>query len=230
MKTRILLLASILSACAFVSCKRSESPLVRGEAFFKGFGCVNCHRIGSNGGTYGPDLTFVGFRKNSQWLDTWLKNPHAWRNNTVMPNFHLPDQVRASLVEYLSSLKGQHYGNNRPWNDPGLQKDPVKQGEVIFEKAGCVACHSQRGAGGYPNNNVAGGLIPPLTLVADGYSKPELKDRIAKGVVPAAADPSLPQPMIQMPAWKEVLDDGELNALVEYLYSLRPKKAEGEEW
>lgn len=229
MKIRVLLV-SILSACVFVSCRRPQSPVERGEAFFKGFGCVNCHRVGSEGGTYGPDLTLVGFRKNSRWLDTWLKNPHAWRNGTVMPNFHLPEQVRSSLVEYLSSLKGQDFAGKRPWDEPGLGKDPVKQGEVIFEKAGCTACHSQKGAGGYPNNNVIGGLIPPLTFVADGYSKPELKDRIAKGVVPEPADPSLPPPMIQMPAWKEVLRDDELDALVEYLYSIRPSVAGEEQW
>jgi mono/diheme cytochrome c family protein len=201
-----------------------------GEADFKGFGCVRCHRVGEEGGTYGPDLTFVGFRKSKDWLDLWLKNPHAWRAQTAMPNFHLPDEIRKDLVEYLSNQQGQAFGEKRPWDEAELQGDLVKKGEVIFNRAGCVACHGLRGAGGYPNNNAQGGKIPTLTLVADGYSKDELKDRIRKGKISDPADPSQPAPMIRMPPWGQKLKDSDIDALVEFLYSLRPKQAAAESW
>ena len=219
------LLLLILSAAA---CARPDDPVARGEATFRAFGCVKCHNVGYGGGTYGPDLTFVGFRKTKDWLDLWLKNPHAWKNNTVMPNFHLPDDMRSDLVAFLSEQKGQAFGDVRPWDDPQLKKDLVARGEVIFNKAGCAGCHGVRGVGGYPNNNVVGGRIPTLTLVSQGYSKEELRARIANGKISDPADPSQPPPMIRMPVWKEKLKAEDLDALVEYLYSLAPKQAASE--
>src|SRR5581483_8251550 len=81
----------------------SEDPAAYGKDYFTGFGCARCHTIAGKGGTYGPDLTFVGFRKRKEWLDLWLKDPHGWKAGTVMPNLHLSDQVRESLVAYLSN-------------------------------------------------------------------------------------------------------------------------------
>jgi mono/diheme cytochrome c family protein len=209
-----------------------SSEAAEGRANFTGYGCNTCHRVGGEGGVLGPDLTYVGFRKSPEWLDLWLKNPHGWKKNTVMPNFYLNDRTRKSLVAYLSSLKGEAYKNGKePWNAPELASDPVKRGETIFEHVGCTGCHAKGGKGGYPNNNVVGGQIPSLTMVADGYSKEELKDKLRKGVPESAkADANGPAPMIHMPAWGEVLKEDELDALVEYLYSLRPPKAAGDEW
>ena len=227
MKLRWILLISL---CTLAACGRPPEPATVGEADFKGFGCIRCHRVGNEGGTYGPDLTLVGFRKSKDWLNVWLKNPHAWKPTTVMPNFHLPDQVRQDLIEYLSQQQGQAWGDTRPWDAPELQGDLVQKGEVIFNRAGCVACHGLRGAGGYPNNNVQGGKINTLTLVADGYSKDELKDRIHKGKISDPADPTQPKPMIFMPPWGQKLKDSDIDALVEFLYSLRPKPAAKDTW
>lgn len=202
----------------------------RGAAYFSGFGCVQCHRIGRTGGTYGPDLTYIGFRKTPQWLDLWLKNPHAWKNNTVMPNFNLNDKARAALVAYLGSLKGSAYRDAPPWDDSSFGSDPVKRGQEIFTRVGCVGCHGRGGKGGYPNNNVAGGKIPALLLVADGYSKEELESRIRNGSNPAKDDPNGPEPMIVMPAWGETLKDDEIDALADYLISIKPKDSGSEGW
>ncbi len=209
----------LLSACQQ---QVSTDPVARGDADFHALGCVKCHSIGSEGGTWGPNLTFIGFRKSPQWLDTWLKDPHGWRPQTVMPNFHLPDNVRADLVAYLASQKGQAWSyDQRPWNQPGLSG--VARGKVLFNEAGCVACHSKDGQGGYPNNNVMGGHIPALTKVAEGYSKDELETKIREGVPqPASADPSQPAPMVFMPTWGKVLKPDEIDAVADYLISLDP--------
>ena len=227
--TLALLLA--LSAPHLSCTNRSDAAVQNGKILFKGYGCASCHQIAGEGGVIGPDLTYVGFRKSPEWLDLWLKDPKAWKHNTLMPNFYLKEDTRRALVSYLSSLKGEPYQQNPPWNAPGLMDDPVKRGEKIFKHAGCVGCHGNAGVGKYPNNNVVGGQIPALKTVADGYSKEELKEKIHKGVpMSAKADVNGPDPMIHMPTWGDVLKDDELDALVEYLYSLRPPKAEGEEW
>ena len=223
----------IIAAIALAACQpRPQDPVTRGEAYFKAYGCVKCHQMGNEGGTYGPNLSFIGFRKSSKWLDAWLKNPHAWREQTVMPNFHLSDETRGVLVAYLSSQKGQAWDQTggRPWNRPDLESDSIKRGEVLFDKAGCVACHSEKGRGGYPNNNVVGGLIPSLSKVAEGYTKEELQNKIKSGVISSPADPGAEAPLIFMPKWSEVLKDDEISAVADYLISLGQAAPKKDDW
>jgi len=230
LKTSLMILSIIFTvvACAEKKAERNISP---GRAFFVGFGCLKCHSIGNEGGKAGPDLSFIGFRKNSEWLDKWIKNPHDWKKDTIMPNFHLEKNIRSALVDYLSSLRGESFSETSyPWNARELIEDPIKRGEVIFNRVGCVGCHGRAGKGGYPNNNVFGGKIPALIYVADGYTKEEMKEKIRKGVKPAKADPNGPNPLIFMPPWGEVLLENEIDAVAEYILSLRPPLSEEDEW
>lgn len=223
MKSRFILLAAALASAACSQQANLSDPVARGEVYFNGLGCVKCHQIGDVGNEWGPNLTLVGFRKSPEWLDVWLRNPHAWNIKTVMPSFHLKDDARADLVAFLSSQKGQAW-STYPWRtDEARALPPVERGKLIFNKAGCVACHAQNGFGGYPNNNVAGGLIPSLTLVSDGYNKAELHAKIQNGSTPLPDDPSKPRALIQMPKWGQQLKPDEIDALVEYLFSLKPK-------
>ena len=221
---------SLIFAAALSACSRQPEladPVARGERDFRGLGCAKCHMIGDAGNEWGPNLTLVGFRKTPDWLDTWLKNPHAWNMKTVMPNFNLKDETRADLVAYLSAQKGQAWGVY-PWRTPEASALPAaERGKLIFNKAGCVACHGQFGGGGYPNNNVAGGLIPSLTKVAEGYSKAELHAKIQNGAFSLPNDPSAPKALIYMPKWGDQLKPDEIDALVEYLFSLMPKVVPG---
>jgi|CXWL01.1.fsa_nt_gi mono/diheme cytochrome c family protein len=204
-----------------------SDPVARGERDFNGLGCVKCHTIGDKGNQWGPDLTMLGFRKSSVWIDTWLQNPHAWNPKTVMPNFNLTEATRADLVAYLSAQKGQAW-TEKPWLTAEAKTLPAAQrGKIIFNSVGCVSCHAQDGYGGYPNNNSAGGLIPSLTKVTEGYSKSELHEKIKTGAIPIPNDAKLPPPMLQMPKWGEQLNAGEIDDLVEYLFTLAPKAAAG---
>lgn len=219
-----------LAAVLLTACGKPKDPVERGKAYFVGLGCITCHRVGDRGGGQaGPDLTFVGFRKTPEWLDLWLKDPHKWKPGTSMPNFKLKDDVRADIVAYMSSLKGELYrGGKEPWNHPSVKDDPIKRGEVLFNRVGCVGCHGGKGEGGYVNNNFVGGKIPSLTFAADGYSKDEMHERIAEGKTSDPADPGQPAPMIAMPRWEEKLSSDEIDALVDYVTSLRP--AGGDDW
>lgn len=50
-------------------------------------------------------------------------------------------------------------------------------------------------------------------------------------MVSAAADPSLPHPLVFMPKWGEVLKEDELKAVAEYLFSLRKQApASADSW
>jgi len=220
-----LVLASILAAC---SMKPPTGP-VAGKAYFTQVGCASCHLIGGAGGAVGPDLTLVGFRHSPQWLDLWIKDPRAWNPVTTMPNKQLSPAAREAIVSYLAALKGQDWAQGaRPWD--GIA-DPVERGHKIYTRAGCIACHGAGGAGGYPNNNVAGGKIPALANASETFTKPELVAKIKRGVPhPVKADPNGPDPLVYMPSWGEVLSDEEISAAADYLLSLKPAGAGKSDW
>jgi mono/diheme cytochrome c family protein len=219
------LLFLVLSAC-----QTASDPVSRGKAYFVGLGCKTCHMVAGEGGEVGPDLTFVGFRKSAEWMELKLQDPAQWRAASPMPKFNLTEPVRKDVVAYLASLKGEDYLKDKPWDRPDLKDDPVKRGELIYNRVGCVGCHGTAGAGGFPNNNVAGGQIPSLKLAADGYSKEEMHERISNGLKSDPEDPSKPAPMIEMPAWKNLLSSEEIDALVEYIYSIRPPRTAADDW
>ena len=207
-----------------------EEDIADGRVLFKGYGCNTCHTIDHKGGSIGFDLTYVGFRKSEKWLDTFLKDPVAWKKKSLMPNFYLKDPVRTKIIQYLLTLKGGSYKENSPWDAPLLLRDSVKRGEVIYEKVGCVSCHGFNGNGKYPNNNVKGGEIPSLKNVRSGYSKKELLKKIKYGSTPIPADGTKETPMLTMPAWKEVLSDDEILSVIDYLFSLQPEEEDEDDW
>lgn len=211
-----------LSACA-----PSDAPEAKGRALLLGHGCMTCHRVGNEGGNVGPDLSFAGYRHTAPWLDMWLKDPRAWKPDTTMPVTPMQDAERKMMVDYLLSLKGQVFKGKLPWDAAELKDNSIKRGEMIYNRVGCLACHGPAGAGGYPNNNVKDGQIPPLKLVFDTYGRDQLKAKILTGSKPVKLDPAGADPLVDMPSWTGVLKDDEVEALVDYLFSLRPPKLKG---
>lgn len=225
-----LLLLSVLFASA---CNQAPpTGPVAGKAYFTQAGCASCHKIGANGSAVGPDLTLVGYRHSPEWLDLFIKDPQAWKKDTLMPNRRISDEARKAIVEYLKELKGQDWPKGaRPWDEPSLIKDPIARGRVLYNRAGCVGCHGTGGSGGQPNNNVKGEVIPALNKIADGYTKAELIAKIKRGVPqPLKADEKGPAPLIRMPSWGETLDDQELEAVASYLLALSPANLEKPEF
>ncbi|PCI35417.1 MAG: hypothetical protein COB53_11000 [Elusimicrobia bacterium] len=230
--TALLFIVGVLSACQL----GHDDPVHRGEATFQAYKCTKCHTVAGldEQGTLGPDLSFVGFRKSSEFLHRWLINPSAWKPHVSMPNFYLQESVRNDLVAYLTSLTGQGYLNTvRPWDAKPFRGDSVARGAEIYERVGCVTCHSKDGAGGYPNNNVVGDLIPAINTVQETFSREELIKRIAQGVRhPIQADPSGSTPLLYMPRWEAKLKTDEIEAVADYLMTLSPGDADAssEEW
>jgi mono/diheme cytochrome c family protein len=225
MRFALLTLAAALAACSF---KPPTGP-VAGKAYFTQVGCASCHRVGGAGSAVGPDLTLVGFRHSAAWLEVFLKDPQGWKPGTLMPNKQLSPAARAAIVSYLAELKGQDWPQGgKPWDGADT---PAERGRLIYLRAGCVACHGQDGAGGYPNNNVAGGKIPALANVAETYTKAELIAKIKRGVpAPVKADANGRDPLVFMPTWGGVLDDSEISSVADYLLSLKPDRAGKSDW
>jgi ubiquinol-cytochrome c reductase cytochrome b subunit len=70
--------------------------------------CVVCHRISGEGGTVGPDLTFVGRRRPEKEIHAFIEDPEAMMGEpSQMPAFGTrlkPEQIDA-LAKYLASRK-----------------------------------------------------------------------------------------------------------------------------
>lgn len=180
---------------------------------FAADGCAACHRIGPRGGTAGPDLTLVGVRRPRAWLSDWLASPRGWKHDTRMPEQGLSASERLVLADYLSAQTGQAWEGTRPWD--GL--NGVEEGRLIYARAGCVGCHGPAGRGGHPNPGAHGDVIPALRPLMGTYTADELKRKIRAGVVPETHD--VPA-AVDMPPWKDVLTEGELDALSAYLLTL----------
>ncbi len=103
----------------------------------------------------------------------------------------------------------------------------LDRGREVFEKFSCVSCHGIDGKGGISNYNAqTAQLVPPLTYVADSYSKAELSDKILHGVrLVEKLDANGPTPPLYMPAFKGIISDQDLDLLIGYLNSLMPKKS-----
>jgi len=204
----------------YVSLKTIPGPLA-GQRLFEEKGCIGCHSIGGKGGTIGPALDEVGKRRNVDWIIAHFKNPLAVSPGTVMPKFDFTEQQIRALTEFLLS-----------WTDTnvvGFLKIPalmsaVERGRTVYGKYGCSGCHGPKGEGGIPNPNAkTAQQVPGLLHVADGYTKEELRKRILDGqreITPL--DPNKSPPPLYMPPWRGKIAEGELNDLVEYLFSLKP--------
>jgi len=113
---------------------------------------------------------------------------------------------------------------------PGPPSEPVARGQRVFERYGCASCHGRGGIGGVTNANSQGGLVPPINKVKEGFTEDEVKKVIRDGRTSEPEDSRGPAPPLHMNAWKAVMDEGELDDLVKYLFSLLPAKKSGEEW
>jgi mono/diheme cytochrome c family protein len=194
-----------------------------GRNLFETKGCLGCHSVGGKGGTVGPALDKVGERRKPEWIMEHFRNPQSVSPGSVMPQFDLTEQQVRALTEFLLSL-----------SDPNLvgyikvpsMMTPVERGKAVFKKYGCAGCHGQEGKGGIPNPNAkTGQQVPKLIYVAEGYTKEELRKRILNGQREIfALDRSKPAPPLFMPAWRDKIAEGELQDLIEYLFSLLPQE------
>lgn len=196
----------------------------RGLTLFTQKGCIGCHSVGGKGGNIGPALDEVGLRRSPEWIMQHFRDPQTVSPGTVMPGFGFTETEARALTDFLLHLREGNLASTLP-----SVMSPIERGREVYRKYGCAGCHGSEGKGGVPNpNSKTAEQVPGLTYVADGYTKDELKERIFKGQreIPAM-DAKRPSPPLYMPAWGAVIKDAELNDLVAYLISLKPKGGDG---
>ncbi len=135
----------------------SHETFVAGRSLFAKHKCSQCHQSDDNSPNIGqslatveqlrqaPRLDEIGSRVNLDWLAKWLRNPTHVRSDATMPRLvdTLNDAALSDLVAYLGSLRD---AAEKPHESLAVQADVadgrLEKGEVLFERLGCIACHT----------------------------------------------------------------------------------------
>ncbi len=191
-----------------------------GRKLFEQKGCIGCHSIANRGGKIGPALDDVSLRRSPDWIMRHFRDPQSVTPGSVMPKFGFSENQTRALTEFLLHLRDQQVSLSLP----GMIS-PVERGREVFRKYGCIGCHGPEGKGGVPNPNAkTAEQVPGLQHVADGYTKDELKILLLRGQKEIAPlDPHRPPPPLYMPPWRGVIQEGELDDLAAYVFSLSTK-------
>ena len=84
----------------------TTSPgVVEGKQLFAKLQCSACHRIQGEGGSFGPDLSYVGAHRDREWLIRHFKNPQEVVPGSAMPPFDLDEPSLNALADYLLTLR-----------------------------------------------------------------------------------------------------------------------------
>lgn len=170
------------------------------------FRCFSCHSFKGRGYNITYDLTVLGSRVNREWLFNYLKEPYTLRPMLTirMPIFNMTDEEAGILTR----------GFMREMVDPEIKKDfegkltgeMAKQGKILFENKGCLACHQMGEAGGYVGPSFTEGAFVGEKLKA-GWIFKWLKN--SRAMMPEVLEPNYD------------LADQEAWALTAYLMSIK---------
>jgi cytochrome c1 len=150
---------------------QTSAASLYGESF-----CASCHAVQNAagnlvGGDVGPELTKVGSKVKSEWLQAWVRNPHDYDPGTAMPHYRFTDEQVGLLTGFLMGKKDPdllanvHLGAATP--------EQIQNGKRLVNEYGCASCHEIRGIK-RPEN-----FAPELTKIG---SKPVNQLAFAPGV------------------------------------------------
>lgn len=178
--------------------------------------CRGCHQIAGRGGWIGPSLDGVRERAGYDQILRMIRDPAREVPGTLMPRQRIAQRESERLAAYLVSLPP--LPDARPAVDPeaaaAIPAGRENDGAALYARH-CAACHGPTGHGDGWN---AGDLpvVPAVHADADAMSKrpdDSLYDGIAAGAF--VLDGSN-----LMPAFGEMLDPEQIDALVAYIRSL----------
>lgn len=115
---KFILIASLCFAFTFFVSSDFAFAAASGPKFFKKYYCIDCHTLGHEGGTVGPDLSNIGKTKSLSWIESQIVDPKvhftygvpATINGktylVIMPEFKdISASQLDTIARYLKSLK-----------------------------------------------------------------------------------------------------------------------------
>jgi len=150
----------------------------------------------------GPELS----EEDATALTTYILSA---RSEKIPYNYYIPGPKEAKFED-------MHFSSSR------------EAGKWVFDRYGCAACHGLNAKGGRRNFNYQGGGLEPVLVKTVGtYTRDELRKKIQYGVpVVSKDDPKGATPPLYMPAWKDKISPPEMEALMDYLFSIAEKPEE----
>lgn len=132
---------------AALSAKASADPAAGASLYGESF-CASCHAVQNAagnmvGGDVGPELTRVGSKVKTEWLQAWLNNPRTYDPGTAMPHYRLSDPQVATLSGFLLAktdsdlLAKVHLDTAAP--------EQITHGKRLVSDYGCASCHEIAG-------------------------------------------------------------------------------------
>ncbi|HKQ47754.1 MAG TPA: cytochrome c [Phycisphaerae bacterium] len=137
----------------------SARPIVEGRDLFTSLGCINCHAVDglTDSRRVGTDLTHVGEKLTTGFIQRWVEYPANFRPSTRMPHFfHQENNLPSSANEFdpdpvlRTEAEIQAIAHYLKTFSKPLEFLPVpegitgdaKRGEELFVSIGCFACHA----------------------------------------------------------------------------------------
>lgn len=186
--------------------------------------CLGCHRIGSEGGRVGPDLSSIGSRLQADFVYQIISDPQAVMPETVMPKVEMPAATLELLVNYL--MQQQEPRDTASYfslidNPPHFYQD-FEQGESLYVEY-CAACHGISGDGdGYNAKYLP---TTPTQHSDSSYMSTRSDDVLFDAIF---AGGYVMNKSARMPPWGFTLDRDQIWQLVAYLRQLC--RCEGPSW
>ena len=152
-----ILLAALLFFCVIpkgitqmalpgIAAGKFEAEL-KGLVLIEELNCVACHSGDASlvaRSKKAPRLAEVGARVNPAYLEAFIREPHATKPGTTMPDVlrslgnEERKQAAISLTHFLPSLRKNDFALQPP------DAVAAQQGHRLFHARGCAACHSPR--------------------------------------------------------------------------------------
>jgi mono/diheme cytochrome c family protein len=200
------------------------------------------------------DFHYTGLSEDERTLLNWIRlhfvkdpatlvpgDPEGHYNAEPIAASGMPDYTQElneedakALTTYILSAQDAKVPNDYYVPGPPAQtfesvraKGRIAAGKWVYDKHGCSGCHGQDGKGGRRNWNYPGGVEPDLVNTVPNYTREELRKKIQHGVLVVDKDnPKGPTPPLYMPAWKDKIKGEEMEALMDYLFSIGVKQEE----
>jgi cytochrome c1 len=205
-----------------VSVKASSDPTAGPSLYGESF-CASCHAVQNAagnivGGDVGPELTRVGSKIKTEWLQAWLRNPRVYDPGTGMPHYRFSDSQVATLAGFLLAKTDSDLLANLHL-DPATPEQ-IAHGKHLVSDYGCASCHEiagiKRPENFAPELSRIGSKAPTQLIFLPGMAH-TLPDYIAGKIRnPRAFSPGLKMPQYTFTA-------AQINALTTALLSLNER-------